>query len=92
MPSNHKGKGIKGGNYDEASGIGTSSAGRAGNLDERLSDDDAGNRQSADSGRQGGAQADSQQGATPPQRPHDAQDPGRPRDGQDQGVPRRRQR
>jgi hypothetical protein len=32
MPSNqeYKGKGVKGGNYDELSGVGTSSAGKTG--------------------------------------------------------------
>lgn len=87
MPSNHKGKGIKGGNYDEVSGVGTSSAGRAGNLDDSLRDEEPGNRQSADIGRQ---QEGSQQGRIP-QAPQDQQQTGR-QDERQPGNTQRQQR
>jgi len=70
MPSNqeYKGKGIKGGNYDELSGVGTSSAGKTGttgNLNDGGRDGgvgapdagDAGNLQSAGQGQPGGTPA-----------------------------------
>jgi hypothetical protein len=75
MPSNqeYKGKGMKGRNYDEESGVGTSSAGKTGttgNLNDAGRDGgvgtpdraDAGNLQSGNSGQPGGtpAQGDSQ--------------------------------
>jgi hypothetical protein len=77
MPSNqeYKGKGIKGRNYDEMSGVGTSSAGvngTTGNLNDGNRDGgvgapdlaDSGNRQSVQHGQPGGtpAQGDSQRG------------------------------
>lgn len=75
MPSNqeYKGKGVKGRNYDELSGVGTSSAGKTGttgNLNDGNRDggvgapdlEDSGNRQSAQHGQPGGtpAQGDSE--------------------------------
>jgi len=70
MPSNqeYKGKGIKGANYDELSGVGTSSAGKTGttgNLNDGGRDGgvgapdggDAGNLQSAGQGQPGGTPA-----------------------------------
>lgn len=77
MPSNqeYKGKGMKGRNYDELSGVGTSSAGKTGttgNLNDGGRDGgvgtpdlaDSGNRQQAQGGQPGGtpAQGDSQRG------------------------------
>jgi hypothetical protein len=77
MPSNqeYKGKGIKGRNYDELSGVGTSSAGKTGttgNLNDGGRDGgigspdlaDSGNLQSANAGQPGGtpAQGNSQRG------------------------------
>ena len=74
MPSNqeYKGKGTKGRNYDELSGVGTSSAGKTGttgNLNDGGRDGgigtpdlaDSGNLQSANAGQPGGtpAQGDS---------------------------------
>jgi len=55
MPSNqeYKGKGIKGGNYDELSGVGTSSAGKngtTGNLNDGGRDGGVGTPGMADSG------------------------------------------
>lgn len=70
MPSNqeYKGKGIKGRNYEELSGVGTSSAGitgTTGNLNDggrdggvgQPDDGDSGNRQSAGHGQPGGTPA-----------------------------------
>jgi len=70
MPSNqeYKGKGIKGSNYDELSGVGTSSAGKTGttgNLNDGGRDGgvgapdagDGGNLQSAGQGQPGGTPA-----------------------------------
>jgi len=70
MPSNqeYKGKGIKGSNYDELSGVGTSSAGKTGttgNLNDGGRDGgvgapdagDSGNLQSAGQGQPGGTPA-----------------------------------
>ena len=70
MPSNqeYKGKGMKGRNYDEMSGVGTSSAGKTGttgNLNDGGRDggvgapdlSDAGNLQSAKAGQPGGTPA-----------------------------------
>lgn len=70
MPSNqeYKGKGIKGRNYDELSGVGTSSAGKTGttgNLNDGGRDGgvgtpdpaDSGNLQQADTGQPGGTPA-----------------------------------
>jgi len=77
MPSNqeYKGKGMKGRNYDELSGVGTSSAGKTGttgNLNDGGRDGgigtpdlaDSGNLQSANAGQPGGtpAQGNSQRG------------------------------
>jgi hypothetical protein len=77
MPSNqeYKGKGMKGRNYDELSGVGTSSAGKTGttgNLNDGGRDggvgspdlSDSGNLQSANAGQPGGtpAQGDSWRG------------------------------
>ncbi|ALK97466.1 hypothetical protein AB595_12900 [Massilia sp. WF1] len=77
MPSNqeYKGKGMKGRNYDEMSGVGTSSAGKngaTGNLNDGGRDggvgapdlSDSGNLQSAKAGQPGGtpAQGDSWRG------------------------------
>ncbi|MFK3737502.1 hypothetical protein [Massilia sp. TN1-12] len=77
MPSNqeYKGKGIKGRNYDESSGVGTSSAGptgTVGNLNDGGRDGgvgapdlaDSGNQQSVQHGQPGGrpAQGDSWRG------------------------------
>jgi hypothetical protein len=77
MPSNqeYKGKGMKGRNYDELSGVGTSSAGKTGttgNLNDGGRDGgigtpdpaDSGNLQSANTGQPGGtpAQGNSQRG------------------------------
>jgi hypothetical protein len=77
MPSNqeYKGKGMKGRNYDELSGVGTSSAGKTGttgNLNDGGRDGgvgspdlaDSGNLQSANAGQPGGtpAQGDSWRG------------------------------
>ena len=77
MPSNqeYKGKGMKGRNYDESSGVGTSSAGKTGttgNLNDGGRDGgigtpdlaDSGNLQSANAGQPGGtpAQGNSQRG------------------------------
>jgi hypothetical protein len=77
MPSNqeYKGKGIKGRNYDEMSGVGTSSAGKTGttgNLNDGGRDGgigtpdlaDSGNLQSANAGQPGGtpAQGNSRRG------------------------------
>ncbi|CAH0311154.1 hypothetical protein SRABI118_04795 [Massilia sp. Bi118] len=81
MPSNqeYKGKGNKGSNYDELSGVGTSSAGKTGttgNLNDGGRDGgigspdlaDSGNLQSANAGQPGGtpAQGDSQRGQANP--------------------------
>ena len=68
MPSNHKGKGTKGRNYDEWSGVGTSRAGQTGttgNLNDAGHDGgvgapdvgDAGNLQSVQHGEAGGTPA-----------------------------------
>ena len=70
MPSNqeYKGKGIKGRNYDELSGVGTSSAGKTGttgNLNDGGRDGgvgapdltDSGNLQQAETGQPGGTPA-----------------------------------
>ena len=77
MPSNqeYKGKGMKGRNYDELSGVGTSSAGKTGttgNLNDGGRDggvgspdlSDSGNLQSANAGQPGGtpAQGNSRRG------------------------------
>lgn len=77
MPSNqeYKGKGMKGRNYDELSGVGTSSAGKTGttgNLNDGGRDGgigtpdlaDSGNLQSANAGQPGGtpAQGNSRRG------------------------------
>ncbi len=81
MPSNqeYKGKGTKGRNYDELSGVGTSSAGKTGttgNLNDGGRDGgigspdlaDSGNLQSANAGQAGGtpAQGNSQRGQANP--------------------------
>jgi hypothetical protein len=81
MPSNqeYKGKGTKGRNYDELSGVGTSSAGKTGttgNLNDGGRDGgigspdlaDSGNLQSAHAGQPGGtpAQGNSQRGQANP--------------------------
>ena len=81
MPSNqeYKGKGVKGRNYDELSGVGTSSAGKTGttgNLNDGGRDGgvgtpdpaDSGNLQSATAGQPGGtpAQGISQRGQADP--------------------------
>jgi hypothetical protein len=81
MPSNqeYKGKGMKGRNYDELSGVGTSSAGKngtTGNLNDGGRDGgigtpdlaDSGNLQSADTGQPGGtpAQGNSRRGQADP--------------------------
>jgi hypothetical protein len=71
MPSNqeYKGKGIKGRNYDELSGVGTSSAGKTGttgNLNDGGRDGGVGSPDLADSGNLQSAQA-GQPGGTPAQ-------------------------
>jgi hypothetical protein len=81
MPSNqeYKGKGTKGRNYDELSGVGTSSAGKTGttgNLNDGGRDGgigspdpaDSGNLQSGNTGQPGGtpAQGNSQRGQANP--------------------------
>jgi hypothetical protein len=81
MPSNqeYKGKGSKGRDYDELSGVGTSSAGKTGstgNLNDGGRDGgigspdlaDSGNLQSANAGQRGAtpAQGNSQRGQTNP--------------------------
>jgi hypothetical protein len=85
MPSNqeYKGKGMKGRNYDELSGVGTSSAGKtgtAGNLNDGGRDGgvgtpdraDGGNLQSGNTGQPGGtpAQGNQQQGGNRQQGQH----------------------
>ena len=70
MPSNqeYKGKGIKGRNYDELSGVGTSSAGKTGtvgNLNDGGRDGGVGTPDLADSGNL--QQAKGQPGGTPAQ-------------------------
>jgi len=70
MPSNqeYKGKGIKGRNYDELSGVGTSSAGKTGttgNLNDGGRDGGVGSPDLSDSGNL--QQAGGQPGGTPAQ-------------------------
>jgi hypothetical protein len=70
MPSNqeYKGKGIKGRNYDELSGVGTSSAGKTGttgNLNDGGRDGGVGTPDQADGGNL--QQAQGQPGGTPAQ-------------------------
>lgn len=68
MPSNHKGKGMKGRNYDELSGVGTSSAGRTGtmgNLNDAGHDGSVGTPDLADEGNLQSAAG--QPGGTPAQ-------------------------
>lgn len=68
MPSNHKGKGMKGRNYDELSGVGTSSAGRTGtmgNLNDAGHDGGVGTPDLADEGNLQSAAG--QPGGTPAQ-------------------------
>lgn len=80
MPSNqeYKGKGIKGRNYDELSGVGTSSAGKTGttgNLNDGGRDGgvgtpdlaDSGNLQSANAGQPGGTPAQGNSQRSQPQ-------------------------
>jgi hypothetical protein len=74
MPSNHKGKGMKGRNYDELSGVGTSSAGHDGgagtpDLADEGNLQSAGNQQSgpgdnAQRGYSGSQQSAGQQSAS----------------------------